>query len=92
VVAPSFVSSNIRKTARLSDGSLQGETPINEDKAIPAQVVAKKIIKGIEKRKRSQIIGFSEGKLPVLFSKIFPQFVDNQCYNLMKKENNTPVK
>jgi short-subunit dehydrogenase len=92
VIAPSFVNSNIRKTARLADGNFQGETPINEEKAIPAQVVARKIIKGIEKRKRSQIIGFSQGKLPVFLSKILPQFVDNQCYNLMKKENNTPVK
>jgi short-subunit dehydrogenase len=92
VVAPSFVSSNIRKTARLDDGSLQRNTPINEDKAIPAKKKKKKIIKGIEKRKRSQIIGFSQGRLPVLLSKIMPQFVDNNCYKLMAKEQNTPVK
>jgi len=92
VVAPSFVSSNIRKTARIADGSMQGKTPINEEKAIPAKVVAKKIIKGIDERKRSQIIGFSEGKLPVFLSRIVPQFVDNQCYKLMSKEEDTPVK
>jgi len=92
VIAPSFVNSNIRKTARLADGSLQGETPINEEKAIPAKVVAEKIIKGIEKRKRSQILGFFQGKLTVFVSKIFPQFVDNQCHKLMAKEQNTPVK
>ena len=92
VAAPSFVNSNIRKTARIADGSFQGETPINEEKAIPAEIVAQKIIQGIEKRKRSLILGFSQGKLPVFLSKIVPQFVDNQCYKLMRKEQNTPVK
>jgi short-subunit dehydrogenase len=91
IIAPGFTASNIRKTALVADGSAQGETPRNEEKMMSAEDVAKYLIKGIKKRKRTVILT-SQGKLTVLLNKFFPSFMDKMIYNHMAKEEDSPLK
>ena len=91
IIAPGFTASNIRKTALVADGSTQGETPLNEQKLMSAEEVAKHLVKGIRKRKRTVILT-SQGKLTVLLNKFFPGWMDKMIYNHMAKEENSPLK
>jgi short-subunit dehydrogenase len=91
IACPGFTSSNIRKTALAKDGSQQGETPRNEEKMMQPDVVAKRIVSGIIKRKKS-IIMTTEGILTVWLNKFFPYFTDKLVYNHMAKEPDSPFK
>jgi dehydrogenase/reductase SDR family member 7B len=91
IACPNFTGSNIRKTALTADGSQQGETPRDEDKMMPAEQVAKLILKATIKRKRELIITF-QGKLVVFLNKWFPSMMDNVVYKHMAKEPNSPFK
>jgi len=91
IACPGFTASNIRNSALSADGSSQGETPRDESKMMTAEEVAAHIINGIVKRKRTLILT-SEGKLGVLLNKFFPKFIENQVFNKMKKEPNSPIK
>ncbi|HEY9178612.1 MAG TPA: SDR family oxidoreductase, partial [Flavipsychrobacter sp.] len=44
-VCPGFTSSNIRNVARSSDGSAQGETPLNENKLMTAEECAEIVLR-----------------------------------------------
>jgi len=92
VVAPGFTTSNIRRAALLADGSLQGETPRDENHMMPAEKVASHVYKAVVKRKRHLVLTFYQGKLTVLVGKIFPKFVDRQVFNTFAKEPDSPLK
>ncbi len=91
IACPGFTASNIRKTALAKDGSMQGETPRNEDKMMSADDVALRIINGIIKRKKTIIMSI-DGHLTVLLNKFFPSFVDKLVFNHMAKEPDSPFK
>ncbi len=91
VVCPGFTASNIRNTALTHDGSQQGQTPLNEAKLMPAETVAKHVLRATKKRKRTLILTM-QGKLTVLLNKCFPSFMDRMVYNHFKKEANSPLK
>ena len=91
IFAPGFTASNIRQTARVADGSQQGETPRNEDKMMSAEECAHHMIKGIKRRKATMVLT-PIGKILVLLNKIAPRLVDRLEYNFMKKEPNSPLK
>ncbi|MEA3505108.1 MAG: SDR family oxidoreductase [Bacteroidota bacterium] len=92
VVAPGFTASNVRKVALTANGNPQGETPRNESGMMSPEVVAKKIANAIEKRKRSLVLTFIEGKVTVFLGKFFPRLLDKLTYNHMAKEPNSPFK
>jgi short-subunit dehydrogenase len=92
VAAPGFTSSNIRNTALQADGSMQGHSPRNESGMMSAEAVAIAITKAIEKRKRSIILTFTEGKITVFLGKWFPKLLDKLSYNHMAKEPDSPFK
>jgi short-subunit dehydrogenase len=92
VVAPGFTSSNIRRAALLADGSLQGETPRDENHMMSAEAVAAYIYKAVVKKKRQLILTFVQGKLTVFLGKFFPKFLDKQIYNTFAKEPDSPLK
>ncbi len=91
VACPGFTSSNIRNTALDISGNQHGETSMDEEKMMSAEAVAKKIIKGVEKRKRT-IIMTRQGKLAVWINKIYPSWLDKQVYNLFTKEKNPLIR
>lgn len=91
IACPGFTESNVRNAALTSDGTPQGSTPLDEKNLMTSDLVAKKIIKGIKKRKNTLVMTL-QGKLTVCLGKFFPRFVDRQAYKLMKKEKNSPLK
>ncbi len=91
IACPGFTASNIRNTALSSDGSVQGESPRNEQKMMTSEEVANHIVKGVQKRKQTLVLT-SQGKLVVFLSKWLPRFVEKQVFNHMAKEENSPIK
>ena len=91
IACPGFTASNIRNLSLTKDGTSQGETPLDEDKLMPAEEVARYIYGAIEQRKRTLILT-SQGKMTVLLNKFFPSFMDKMVYNHMAKEPDSPFK
>jgi dehydrogenase/reductase SDR family protein 7B len=91
IACPGFTASNIRNTALAKDGSMQGESPLDEGKLMTSETVAKYIIDAIEKRKH-RIVLTTQGKLIVLLNKFFPKMMDKMVYNHMAKEHDSPFK
>lgn len=90
IACPGFTASNIRNVALAADGTAQGESPLDESKLMPAEAVAEKIIRAVEKRK-DRLVLTSQGKLTVLLNKFFPKFMDRMVYNHMAREPNSPL-
>lgn len=90
VAVPGFTASNVRLSALTADGSQQGETPRNEEKMMSAEEVAKRIARGIEKRKRTLVMTY-EGKLTPVMKLLFPRWLDKMYYNHMAKEPDSPI-
>jgi short-subunit dehydrogenase len=91
IACPGFTSSNIRNSALAADGSIQGESPRNEDSMMKPEKVAVKIADAI-KRKNKILVMTIVGKLTVAIDKIFPFFMDRMVYNQMAKEPDSPFK
>lgn len=92
VAAPGFTASNIRNVALTADGSAQGETPRDEAGMMPASKVAACIRTAVDKRRRTLILTFVEGKFTVFLGKFFPSLLDKLAYSHMAKEPNSPFK
>jgi len=92
VAAPGFTASEIRKTALISDGTPQGETPRDEDKMMSAEECAANIFKAVKKRKRKIIITFWDGKVVVLVAKLWAYVIDQLLYRVFGNEPHSPLK
>jgi len=92
VAAPGFTASEVRKMALTSNGSVQGETPRDENNMMSAEDCAHHIVKAIQKRKRELILTFFEGKLTVFVRKFFPALLDRVTYKHMAREPKSPLK
>ena len=88
---PGFTASNIRNRALTKDGSVQGESPRDENKMMTAEECAAHIYKATLKRKNFLILTI-QGKLAVWVNKLFPSFADKLVYRAMAKEPNSPLK
>lgn len=91
VAAPGFTASEVRKSALTADGTPQGETPRKEEQMMSAETCARLIVRAIEKRKRSLVLTFVEGKLSVFLGKFFPRLLDRLTYKHMAKEPDSPL-
>lgn len=91
VVAPSFTQSEIREHALLFDGSMQGNSPRDENHMMSPEWVARRIYWGLKMRKRNIIIGL-KGQLLVLLQRIFPKTIDWLEYREMSLEQGSPLK
>jgi short-subunit dehydrogenase len=74
-----------------ADGSLQGESPRDEESMMKAEEVAVKIADAVEKRKKILIMTM-QGKMTVLLNKLFPFLMDRMVYNHLAKEPDSPFK
>ncbi len=90
-VSPGFTASNIRNVARSSDGSIQGETPLDEKSLMSAEECANIILDAIERKKRTIIMTLI-GKMTVFVNKFLPGFVDKRVYKHFLNEPNSPIK
>jgi short-subunit dehydrogenase len=90
IVVPGFISTNVRKTALVADGSAQGESPRDENKMMSPEELARRIVKGIKSNKRYLAPSY-EGKFTPIISLLFPKLTDKIYYSQMKKEPNSPL-
>jgi short-subunit dehydrogenase len=88
---PGFTTSNIRKRSLTKDGSLQGDSPRDENEMMTAEECADNIYRATLKRKKI-IILTTQGKLVVFLNKWLSGFMDKIVYNTMAKEANSPLK
>jgi len=91
IACPHFTSSNIRNSALASDGTIQGESPRDENTMMKPEDVAKKIANAIVKRKQILVMTL-QGKLIVLLNKLLPFMMDRIVYNQLAKEPDSPFK
>lgn len=91
IAAPGFTASNVRFSALTADGTPQGETPRAEDKMMTADEVARRIVLGVAKRKRTLLMEF-QGRATHFLKKISPRLLDRMFYNHMAKEPDSPLK
>ena len=82
---PGFTTSNIRNAALNSEGRPQGESPMDEDKMMPAEECAHIILRAIQKRKRTVVMTFS-GKRTVFLNRFFPSFTDRMVRKFFYNE------
>ena len=85
---PGFTASNIRNTALSANGTVQGESTLEEEKMMTSDEVATIIADGIESRARTLVMT-KQGKLTVLLLKFFPSLLDKLVYNTIAKEKNS---
>lgn len=91
VFAPGYTSSNVRNAALVADGSVQGETPLDEGKLMSAEDCAKHLAKAL-RRRRSQAILTPLGKLTVWAHRLFPRLTDRLTYSYIAREAGSPFK
>lgn len=91
VACPGFTSSNIRNNALKADGTVQGESPRDENQMMSPSEVAESILTATLKRKRDLVLTL-QGKLVVLLNKWLPSFMDGVVYRQMAKEKDSPFK
>ena len=91
IAAPGFTASNVRFSALPADGSAQGESPRKEEKMMSAAEVARRIARGVVRRKRTLAMDFN-GRATVLIKKFAPGLLDRLYYSHMAKEPDSPLK
>ncbi len=91
VACPGFTSSNIRNNALKADGTVQGESPRDENQMMSPSEVAESILTATLKRKRDLVLTL-QGKLVVFLNKWLPSFMDGVVYRQMAKEKDSPFK
>ena len=89
VACPGFTGTNIRNAALTADGTVQGESPRDEQKMMTAQEVAQKIYQSIKRRKRDLVLT-TQGKLAVFLNKWMPGRMDKIVFNVFAKEPDSP--
>ena len=91
IYAPGFTASNIRKTALMADGSIQGDTPREEGKMMTSERVGEIMLNHIRKRSRRATLTFT-GKLLLVLTRLFPTITDHMEYWYMAREPDSPFK
>ena len=89
IVCPGYTSSNIRNTALLHNGDVQGDSPKDEEKMMSSEECANHILKATRKRKNILILT-TQGKLTVFLNKLFPSFMDKLVWKAIAKEGEIP--
>ena len=91
IACPGFTASNVRYSALTADGSVQGETPRDENKMMTAEEVARIVAEGIVKRKRLCLMDRA-GRATNCMKRFAPWLLDRIFYRAMEREANSPLK
>ncbi len=91
IYAPGFTASNIRKTALMADGSMQGETPREEGKMMTSERVGEIMLNHLRRRSRRATLTFTS-KLLLVLTRLFPTITDHMEYWYMAREPDSPFK
>jgi short-subunit dehydrogenase len=84
-VCPGFTTSNIRHAALDKDAKAHGETSMQEDKMMPADVCAGHILQSIAKKKRTLVLTYT-GKQTVFLNRFFPALADKLVHRFFFKK------
>lgn len=83
-VCPGFTTSNIRNAALNKNAESHGETPMDEEKMMPADECARHILKAIQKKKRTLVLTFT-GQRTVFMQKFIPGLADKLVHKFFFK-------
>jgi short-subunit dehydrogenase len=83
-VCPGFTASNIRNAALTKEGAEQGSSPMDEGAMMTAEQCSQRILKAVEKRKRTLVMTFT-GKRAVFMNKFFPKLTDKLIHKFYYK-------
>jgi short-subunit dehydrogenase len=83
-VSPGFTTSNIRNAALDKNAESHGETPLDESKLMSAEECAHRILRAVEKKRRTLVMTFT-GKQTVFVNKFFPKLADKLTYRFFFK-------
>jgi len=83
-VCPGFTASNIRNAALDREAKPQGISPLDEGKLMTAEECARRIVRAIEKRKRTLVLTFTD-KRTVWITRLFPSLADRLVRNFFFK-------
>jgi dehydrogenase/reductase SDR family protein 7B len=89
VACPGFTASNIRANALSGKGTVQGESPRDEQSMMSSDEVAQRILRAVKRRQRD-VVMTTDGKLAVWLNRLFPTWSDRLVYNHMAKEPDAP--
>jgi dehydrogenase/reductase SDR family protein 7B len=89
VACPGFTATNIRKSSLSKNGTVQGESPRNENQMMKPEEVAERIYDAVLNGRRDLVLT-SNGKFTVWLNKFFPAFMDRVVYNHLAKEPDSP--
>lgn len=89
--APNYVTSNVRNAALLSDGSVQGNTPLEEGKLMSAEECARHLAKAISHR-RSVVTLTLLGRITAAGRTLIPSIDDRITYKYIAREKDSPFK
>jgi NAD(P)-dependent dehydrogenase (short-subunit alcohol dehydrogenase family) len=91
VACPGFTATNVRLAALTADGTPQGATPREEGRMMTADEVARRIIRGVARRRRLLLMEW-EGRGTHIIKKFAPRFLDRMFYKVMAREPDSPLK
>lgn len=89
VFAPGYTSSNVRNAALTANGTVQGETPLDEGKLMSAEKCAEYLARGLYKRKDRMTLTLL-GKATVFMHRLLPKLTDRLTYSFISKEEGSP--
>jgi len=84
-VSPGFTASKIRNFALNEQGKAQGESPLDEKSLMSAEECAMRVLKAIEKKKRTEVFSF-KGMQTVLISRFWPSLADKLVRRFFYKD------
>ncbi len=85
-VCPGYTASNIRRSALMANGKIQGYSPADESNMMSAEEVAEEVYHAVIKRKRDLLLTL-QGKLAVWLNIFFPRWMDKKTLEFMRKED-----
>jgi len=84
-VCPGFTTSNIRNVALNAEGQPHGESPMEENRLMPAEECAREILSAIRHRRRSLVMTL-QGKQTVFMNRFFPSWADRLVQKFFFKD------
>ncbi len=91
IIYPGYTASNIRNAALNKNGDAQAESPLVENKLMPASTVANTIVRMVQTSRRQRILTL-QGHLVNFINIFFPRWVDKMVYRFVAKEKDSPFK
>ncbi len=91
VFAPGYTASNVRRSALLSDGTPQGETPLEENRLMSAERCARYLSRALRRRRSSAVLT-TLGRASLWTRRLFPALMDRLTYRYVSREAGSPFK